>query len=333
MSFLSHDPLLTYSFIASGFLLVAALMSGLIRLDFLAIFHPQGLLIIVTCVFASIGLMFFVDGLEQALAYLPWLWVQNLPATTFPLAGTWRLPLYLTALAYGPSAGLVSAGLFAAFAVASGTSSWQVALLAFELLVVGWLAIAPSPYTYRWAASLNILLAYLLSTITAGFALLQWQQGDITMVALWDLQGQVGGGVLLSAGIVSYVSPALYARLFAGSRIRPKPQQQTVYMPLPPLLESPAVVPADVNSSSVLNTQAPAPQSLPTASTQLPLDGELASPASVSSAPVSTPETVPAPTPASTSALTQQPDTSPTKPPLRSSPVHDPVLDLDRSGS
>ncbi|MEM6431316.1 MAG: hypothetical protein AAF708_18910, partial [Deinococcota bacterium] len=108
-----------------------------------------------------------------------------------------------------------------------------------------------------------------------------------------------------------------------------------VYMPLPPLLESPAVVPADVNSSSVLNTQAPAPQSLPTASAQLPLDGELASPASVSSAPVSTPEATPTATatPASTSVLTQQPDTSPTKRQLRSSSVLDPVLDLDRSGS
>ncbi|MEM7737688.1 MAG: hypothetical protein AAF267_18065 [Deinococcota bacterium] len=308
LSFLSHDPVLTYSLIAALFLGLAAIISGLTRLDFIAVFHPHGLLTIVTAVASAVVLMLLAGGLEQLTTNLPWVWVSDLPQTNFPLAGTWRLPLYLVALAYGPSAGLLTAGLFAAFAVSSGTPSWPEALFAFELGVVGWLAIAPSPYTYRWAASFNILLAHLLTTITAGFALLQWQYGEITLSGLQTLWEPTWGGVLLAAYIVSYLSPNVYTRLFAGSRVQPVQVVHTVHMPLPPLLES---VPIQVDSVVPTLSQV---TSLQTSSAQ------------VSSQPAPGSESHPKLSPATGRAPTS---TQATEHPLGASAF----LDLDRSSS
>jgi hypothetical protein len=261
ISFLSQDPVLTYSLIAALFLGAVALITGIMQLDFVAVLQPQGLLAVVVSVFAGIVLMVLAGGLEYLVAQLPWVWVQDLLQPRSPLTNiltsSWRLPLYVVALAYGPSAGLVSAGLFAAFAASTGPPSWLEVIFAFELVVVGWLAIAPSPYKHGWAASFNILLAHLLTTITAGFALLQGQYGEITLTGLWELQGEALGGVLLSAFAVSYLGPVVYMRLFATSRIRPKQPTHTVHMPLPPLLESPPPIQRDniVTSSAMPSSQ------------------------------------------------------------------------------
>lgn len=230
---LRQDPLLAYSVAAALVLLAAALAAGLHRLDFVAVLHPHGLLAVVSAVFASLLLMMLVAWLERTLGRLPWLWL-NLPDSAFPLVGAWRLPLYIVALAYGPSAGLTSAALIAAFSARTGVLGWQESLLAFELILVGWLAIAPNPRAHPWAGTLNILLAHLLTLITLGFAILRWQQQPLTLANLWQLPGEVSGGVLVSALVAAYVTPAFYARVFAASRLTIH-SEQTPHMPLPPL--------------------------------------------------------------------------------------------------
>jgi len=231
---LRQDPLLTYSVAAALVLLAAALTAGFSRLDFVAVFHPHGLLAVVSAVLTSLVLMVFIAWLERNLVRVPWLWLDTLPESAFPLVGAWRLPLYVIALAYGPSAGLMAAALIAAFSASTGLPGWQEGLLAFELVTVGWLAIAPNPREHAWAGTFNVLLAHLLTLTTLGLALLRWQQRPLTLTELWQLSGNVSGGVLLSALVVAYVTPAFYARVFATSRIVPR-AERTPHMPLPPL--------------------------------------------------------------------------------------------------
>ena len=231
---LRQDPLLTYSVAAALVLLAAALTAGFSRLDFVAVLHPHGLLAVVSAVLTSLMLMVFIAWLERNLMRVPWLWLDTLPESAFPLVGAWRLPLYVIALAYGPSAGLLAAALIAAFSASTGLPGWQEGLLAFELITVGWLAIAPNPREHAWAGTFNVLLAHLLTLTTLGLALLRWQQRPLTPTELWQLSGNVSGGVLLGALVVAYVTPAFYARVFATSRIVP-PVERIPHMPLPPL--------------------------------------------------------------------------------------------------
>jgi hypothetical protein len=231
---LRQDPLFAYSVAAALVLLTAALTAGFSRLDFIAVLHPHGLLAIVSAVLASLVLMVFIVWLERSLLRLPWLWLDSLPESAFPLVGAWRLPLYIVALAYGPSAGLASAALIVAFSAQTGLPGWQEGLLAFELVTVGWLAIAPNPRKHPWAGTFNILLAHLLTLMTLGLALLRWQQRPLTLADLWQLSGEVSGGVLVSALVVAYVTPAFYARVFATSRIATR-TEHAPHMPLPPL--------------------------------------------------------------------------------------------------
>lgn len=230
---LRQNPLLAYSVAAALFLLIAALTAGFSRLDFVAVLHPHGLLALVSAVLASLVLMVFIVWLERSLLDLPWLWL-TLPERALPLVGAWRLPLYVVALAYGPSAGLAGAALIVAFSAQAGLPGWQEGLLAFELVTVGWLAIAPNPRVHPWAGTFNILLAHLLTLTTMGLAILRWQQRPLTLAEIWQLSGEVSGGVLLSALVVAYVTPAFYARVFANSRIAIR-SEPAPHMPLPPL--------------------------------------------------------------------------------------------------
>jgi len=243
ITMLNQDPLLAYSVAAALVLLTAAFAAGINRLDFIAVFHPHGLLAVVSAVLTSLVLMVFIAWLEQSTAQLPWLWLEALPESSFPLVGAWRLPLYIVALAYGPSAGLASGALITAFSASTGLPSWPEGLLTFELVIVGWLAIAPNPRNHPWAGTFNILLAHLLTLITMGLALLRWQQRPLTLLAMWQLSGEISGGVLLSALIAAYITPIFYARVFARSHIATRPEH-TPRMPLPPLTAASSPTPA-----------------------------------------------------------------------------------------
>lgn len=215
---LINAPLLGYSLLAATFLAAVSLLTGWLRLDFLPAYRPFGLLQITVAVALAAALMLLSSRLAEIMpldiAALSWL------GDDYLLAGISRLPLYVIALAYGPSAGLLAAVLYAAFGTQTGYFTWDVAVLALELLILGWLAIYPSPRDYRWAGPLNAFLAYVLAWSTAGLALLAWQKDTVTLTSWW--QQQTPGGVLLSILLLFVISPWWYRRNFRPSRIAPR---------------------------------------------------------------------------------------------------------------
>lgn len=214
---LRADPLLFYSLVAAVFLALAALVAGLKRGDLVVVFRSAVLLRIGLGVTLAVGLLALRQIVTAGVVTLGILDLASLAAGDWPLGGVSRLPLYVIALGYGPSAGLLAAGLFAAF----GGLGVDEAFLALELSVVGWLAIFPSPRRYRFAGPLNVLLAFSLVTATAGVAWLAWQPYPFSAFALWQqVQGQLGG-LMLSVLLLALVPPSFYRRVLVNSPIAP----------------------------------------------------------------------------------------------------------------
>ncbi|HEV2123423.1 MAG TPA: hypothetical protein VGW38_11705, partial [Chloroflexota bacterium] len=214
----SADPFLFYTLVAAGFLAVVSLGSGLIRSDFLAIVRPQGLLHVSLAVLTAFLVVLLADALQPRLeAGADGLWLET-------LRGLSRFPLYVVTLAYGPSAGLLAAGLFAAFATNSTLPGLPEAVLALELVVLGWFALAPSPRTAAWAGPFDALLAYFLTWSTGGAALLQASSGNGTVLAAHLAYHQdMALGIALSMTLLFLVTPGAYRRFFPDSRIAPRP--------------------------------------------------------------------------------------------------------------
>ncbi len=218
LEFLSQDPVLTYSLLAAAFLALVSLGSGWLRLDFLAVFSPRGLLHVSFAVLAALLLLVLARALEGSL-----LTPNSITAT--PLENLSRLPLYVVTLGYGPTAGLLGAALFAAFNAQNDLPSYPEAILALELIILGWLAIFPSSHTHRWAGPFNVLLAYLLASATAGLAVLQFSGAELSFGLLWQIQRDGVLGLLISLLVLLVLGPGFYRRIFELSRIRPKPAQ------------------------------------------------------------------------------------------------------------
>ncbi|MBS3966796.1 MAG: hypothetical protein KGZ60_06065 [Truepera sp.] len=219
---LQRDPVLGYSLLASLLLAAVSLSSGLARLDFVVLAKASVLL-----------RMAFLVGLAAALRYLGetvdgLLWQSA-------MTGAWHLPLYLLALGYGPSVGLAAAGLMAVITAPSG---WGEALLALQLLILGWLAIYPSPRHYRWAGPLNVALAYGLTWITGGVALTYATTGAVQLGVFAEQQPVIG----LALAMVALLGfgPSFYRTFFAASRLVPpvavrSRTRHPTYVPPPPL--------------------------------------------------------------------------------------------------
>jgi len=210
----SADPVLFYSLASALLLAVVSLYSGLSRLDFIALVNSRTLLRVVS----AVALAFVLRALAESSVAPP----GSLAALLLP--GLHRLPLYAVALAYGPTAGLVVAILFAAFASTTLLPGLNEAVLALELVVLGWLAIFPSPRTSRWAGPFDGALAYALAWGTAGIALLSFQGVFVTVGALLALHADVWPGVALGCVLLVSLPPAVYRRAFPGSRIEPGQQ-------------------------------------------------------------------------------------------------------------
>jgi hypothetical protein len=218
---LLDDPILGYSLLAALFLVAVSLASGWVRLDFLAVLRPLGLLHVVLAVLVAVLLLVAVQALRPALAASDAEWLRQLAASAYwPAHGLSRLPLYLLALGYGPTAGLLAAGLFAAFG-AQGMPHWQEAVLGLELVLIGWLAIYPSPFRHRWAGPFNALVGYALAWLTAGVALLQLERGSVTLTNFVAQQQPMIAGALLSVLLLFALGPTSYRTLFRLSRITP----------------------------------------------------------------------------------------------------------------
>ena len=217
---LNNDPFLLYTLIAALFLAVVSLWSGWRRKDFLIFFTSQGLFHIALAVLLAFALMLFSPYLVEAIAL-------TVEQDSFPwlesLHGLSRFPLYIIALAYGPSAGLLAAALFASFATTTALPSWPEAILALELVVLGWFAIAPSPRQYRWAGPFNALMAYFLAWATGGSAMLQALTGEgIQWTSHVNYHATFVLGASISMVLLFFIGPKAYRTFFPNSRITPR---------------------------------------------------------------------------------------------------------------
>jgi hypothetical protein len=177
---LAADPRALYPALAALLLAAVSLASGLLRGDVLSLTKPRPVAIVLLAVLASWALRWGLghvatDGWE--------------PSAVVTLA-----PLTLVALGYGPTPALVALALSVAWfghpdpsgATGAAIGGW---LLGLELLVLGWLAIAPSPRRWPLLAGLYLVLAHALAWSTAGLAWMVIDAGEPTLAALREWHG------------------------------------------------------------------------------------------------------------------------------------------------
>jgi len=211
---LTTDPVFFYSAAAALLLGIVSLATGLARGDVLVLARPRSAL----SVLAAVAIAFAATvAAEWALAGGAAPWVSG---TTRALA---RVPLYLVALAYGPGVGLVVGALFGAATAGGAFPGAREALFTFELVVLGWLAIYPSPRLARWAGPFDVALARCLTWGTAGVAWLSYQGGGVTATAVVAASGRWPWAALVSAAALVLAAPRWYDALFPHSRVAPRP--------------------------------------------------------------------------------------------------------------
>ncbi len=215
VEFTNSNSILAFTLYAAIFLAVISLFSGWRRLDFLAIFKPQGLLHLSLLVLVAVGLHYFAHS-DYSKYNISFLSIEH------PLIGISRLPLYILALAYGPTMGLFAAALYTV-AITHNLPTLVDAVLGLELVVLGWWAIAPSAFQHRWAAPFNTIIAYTLAWGTAGSALFQSQGLD---AKAWSVHANYHQnhilGLLASIFVLSLLGPRFFHFFFSSSEIIPK---------------------------------------------------------------------------------------------------------------
>ena len=243
MQIILSQPLLSFCFFAAVLLLLVSLSVGFLRRDFKILLSRIGLIHLAF----ALAMAALLLGLRIALLGLPYIdpptWfpealqaffseriaalfpeTQSLTASTeqltktWPLAGISRLPLYIFALAYGPSAGLIAGLLFAPIS-SIGLPAYPELLLPLELCILGWLAIVPSSFQSRWAGSFNALLAYTLTFFSAGFAYLLWRDFPLNLDSFWRYLHPSLGGVLLCSLLLFLFGPKFFKKSFKNSGI------------------------------------------------------------------------------------------------------------------
>lgn len=206
----AQDPVLAYSLAAALMLAAVSLFGGLSRWDWKALFNPRAALRVLGLVALS-----FVAAAAAEFA------TASGSASHGALLGLSRFPVYLAALAYGPTVGLLAGLLHAGFASTTPLPGLPELVLMLELTVLGWLAIFPSPRTTRLAGPLNALLAYALAWGTGGIALAAASGVTIEITALLAQHWAKLVGVVGTAALLSLFGPEVYRRAFPASRIEP----------------------------------------------------------------------------------------------------------------
>jgi len=208
--FYQQEPFLSYTLLASILLFAVSFLSGLRRLDVISVFSPKGLFHITIAALTALTIFLLAEN---------YISLNSFDSKAISL-GLSRLPLYIIALAYGPSAGLLVGALFLAL---GNLLSFPELILLLELVVLGWFAISPSPRKFFWAGPLNILFAYLITWAAAGSAFLEWQSklgADLNAhIALHTSLGLGSSFALLAA---FFLPPIVYRRVFDESHIAPK---------------------------------------------------------------------------------------------------------------
>ena len=206
------DPLALYPALAALLLASVSLASGLLRGDVLALARPLPAAWVVLAVAGC-------WGLQRALT--------NLAPAGWEVAPTVALaPLALIALAYGPTPALVALALAAAWvglpeAQQGADGDARLWLQGLELVVLGWLAIAPSPRRWPLVAGAYLLLAHVLTWATAGIAWVVVVSSDLTLETMRDQHGFGFVGLAVFGLLLASLPPSWWRSLFPGSSIMP----------------------------------------------------------------------------------------------------------------
>lgn len=206
------DPVLFYSACATLILVLVSLGTGVARGDALVLAKPK----VALRILGAVVLGFLLEALAQRLGASP-------PWVVAAANGVAALPVLVVALAYGPSLGLLAGALFAASVARGAFPGLHEAFLTLELVILGWLAIYPSPRTARWAGPLNALVAGALTWGTAGTAWLAFSGQAIRLHDLLAVSRAVSVETVVTVALLFALGPAAYARLFPESRIAPTP--------------------------------------------------------------------------------------------------------------
>jgi hypothetical protein len=209
------DPLALYPALAALLLAAVGIASGLLRGDVLALARPAPVAWVLFSVVVSFAVQRLADapslagsgGLAPALATLAF------------------APLVLVALAYGPTPALVGLALTAAWVglpapagAIPGAHGWLAAL---QLVVIGWLAIAPSPRSWRFVGGAYLLFAHALTWATAGLASVALTQGPPTLRDLATGHARVGWELLALAAALALIAPSAWRALFPHPPLLP----------------------------------------------------------------------------------------------------------------
>lgn len=202
------DPLVRSALLATVVLGLAAVAGGLARRDLVAFRRPATWLAIATSLLAALALAAAGDRLASAL-----------PELSF-LQGWERVPLYLLALGYGPSIGIV-AGLAMSIA---GWGAWVVGpnelMLVLELAAVGWLGLGPTPRRARWAGPFAIVLGWSLATATVGLAAWAADGRPIATVPFLVAHSSALAAVASAALLAAAIPPRVWRRNVPGAADR-----------------------------------------------------------------------------------------------------------------
>lgn len=210
---ITDDPILFYSACATVLLGLFALGTGLARGDFLVLTRPRSALRVLGAVIA--GFLLLLLAAQSVPADAP-AWVVGSASAIA------RVPLYVIALAFGPSVGLAAGALFAAATAGGVFPGMSETLFTFELVVLGWLAIYPSPRVVRWAGPFDVIMAHVLTWGTAGTFWLTYQDGGVSLASLLSASAQWPAELLVAAGVTYLVAPRWYTAAFPHSRVEPE---------------------------------------------------------------------------------------------------------------
>jgi hypothetical protein len=204
----ANDPLVRYALLAAAILLVASLLGGWARGGPRALLRPGPWAALALAVLAATALAATEDRIGAAL-----------PAAVD--AGRWldgmrRWPLWLLALGYGPSVGVLAGLAFAAVEAAQTGLPAGEAVLVLELAAIGWIAIAPSPRRTRWAAPLAVLTGWALAHASLGLAL-RAADGAAASPAALLLPGGLPPAVGLGALALAFPGPRWWRRAAPGA--------------------------------------------------------------------------------------------------------------------
>lgn len=199
------DPLVRAALLAAAVLAVSALTGGLARRDLVALRRPATWLAIASALVAALSLATAADRVVASTG------------GSVSSLGWERIPLYLLALGYGPSIGVVAGLLMTLTRVGPWTLGPAELTLVLELAAVGWLGLGPTPRNVRWAGPLAVGLGWTLATATLGLAVWAADGRPIALVPFVTAHAGALPAVAIAAMLAAAIPPRSWRRQIPGA--------------------------------------------------------------------------------------------------------------------